>query len=81
MKPISTFRESGSAPAQTNFSIGDHVSTPAGSQGVIIPPNHEMPLHHLVLFDDDQTFWTLKEILQPAPIKAATETKKRRQTK
>jgi len=63
--------------ARTSLSIGDRVVTPTGSQGVIIPPNHEMPLHHLIQFESGAVLWMLKEILQTAPDMA---TKKRRKT-
>ena len=75
MKSISLPSDSGPVMARTSLSIGDRVVTPTGSQGVIIPPNHEMPLHHLIQFESGAVLWMLKEILQPAPDMA---TKKRR---
>lgn len=80
MKPTSNFKESGPVLVRTNLTIGDCVATPTGRIGRIIPPNREMPLHHLVMFDDDHTVWMLKEILSPAPIKPATATRKRRKS-
>jgi len=60
---------------QTNLSIGNRVVTPTNSQGVIIPPNHEMPLHHLIQFESGAVLWMLREILHLAP---TTPIKKRR---
>ena len=75
MKSISLPSDSGPAPTQTNLSIGDRVITPTNSQGVIIPPNHEMPLHHLIQFESGAVLWMLREILHLAP---TTPIKKRR---
>ena len=75
MKSISLASDSVPVMARTNLSIGDRVITPTGREGVIVPPNHEMPLHHLIQFESGAVLWMLKEILQPAP---AMATKKRR---
>lgn len=51
------------------LTVGDRVQTPTGRIGVIILPDADMPLHHLVLFDDgDRAFWMLREILQSGPV-------------
>jgi len=75
MKSISLPSDSGPVMARTNLSIGDRVVTPTNSQGVIIPPNHEMPLHHLIQFESGAVLWMLREILHLAP---TTPIKKRR---
>jgi hypothetical protein len=53
---------------QALLKVGDRVVTPTGRTGEIVAPDADMPLHHLVLFDDDRTFWMLREILQFCPV-------------
>ncbi len=53
---------------QALLKVGDRIVTPTKRIGVIILPDADMPLHHLVLFDDDRTFWMLREILQSGPV-------------
>jgi hypothetical protein len=53
---------------------GDRVVTVTGRRGVLQPPSINMPLHHLIKFDDGPLFWVLKDLV----IKELTQTKRRK---
>jgi hypothetical protein len=43
--------------------VGDRVMTTTGRRGVLQPPLINMPLHHLVQFDDGALLWMLKDVV------------------
>lgn len=46
------------------FQVGDRVVTPTGKIGVIIEPEHDLPLHCLVQLSDETKRHILKRILK-----------------
>jgi hypothetical protein len=58
--------------------VGDRVVTVTGRRGVLQPPLINMPLYHLVKFDDGALLWMLKDVVVVDP---AAVSKKRKTAK
>ena len=48
------------------LSPGDRIQTKSGRLGTLQSPTVNMPMHHLIQFDDGAMLWVLKEAIEPA---------------
>ena len=48
------------------LSPGDRIQTLSGRMGTLQSSTVNMPMHHLIQFDDGAMLWVLKEAIEPA---------------
>ena len=48
------------------LSPGDRIQTKSGRLGTLQSPTVNMPMHHLIRFEDGAMLWVLKEAIEPA---------------
>ena len=61
--------------SMNQFKPGDRIQTLSGRLGTIQSPTVNMPIHHLIRFDDGPILWVVKEAIE-----IAHEPKRRRKS-
>lgn len=61
--------------SMNQFKPGDRIQTLSGRLGILQSPTANMPIHHLIRFDDGAILWVIKEVVE-----IANEPKQRRKS-